>query len=110
MNTFFSLETCRKLQEAGCVSGSGFYFPDDAVKRAWGPQQGFGQGTRAYFPYDFLAETEQADKNRKIVWGDEPFTSDCPFCDNCRIPVACNDPLFQALFAEINKTFREVTQ
>lgn len=128
---FFSLETCKKLQAAVCgvepiqdddVFFKWCYYGDEKEAINWtalackfrnkfsGPiiiDKNFTHFTytniSAFTPWHFLAETEQAEDNRKIVWKEiekEKICTHCGFdtglrnpsgsCDHLYYPEKCN--------------------
>lgn len=72
MIPYFSVETCEILQAAGCETSFGMYFGGgDGPYGPFKDRPRFSSNetcTTAFHPWDFMAETEQAEKNRKIVW------------------------------------------
>lgn len=70
MNQPAPRELCEKLQAMGCVSESGWGWPDNMLEEKSPVYLGrYAPGDiQAFFQNDFTGATERADENCKIVW------------------------------------------
>ena len=84
-NQYADIELCKKFVEMGMKSRSGFYYcggcPEDLRWLQFNPSDGdhmhreYDGDIQAFHPWDIIANTEQAKKNREILWPDRNASS-----------------------------------
>ena len=71
---FAPKDLCEKLVKMGCRTSGFYHYGGDQMKRQWLGVDGgitYSENVSAFTLEDFVANTEQAKENAKIVWNEE---------------------------------------